>query len=255
MHGPKVVLVTGGFDPLHSGHIEYFKSARELGDILVVGLNSDEWLTRKKGQPFMSFTERKSIIENLRMVDNVISFDDSDDSSINAIYKVNESYKNSSIIFANGGDRTKDNIPEKKIILDNIEFVFEVGGSNKRNSSSTLLENFKSKITERPWGYYKVLNDQKTYKVKELVVESKKSLSLQKHNNRNEHWYILSGKCDVLTIFNEQRTFVTKNINDFYTVKQNVWHQIQNNYDTDCHILEIQYGTICDESDIERKDA
>ena len=62
-----IVLVTGGFDPLHSGHIEYFKAAKELGDHLVVGVNSDEWLTRKKGRPFMSFDERCAIIKELRV--------------------------------------------------------------------------------------------------------------------------------------------------------------------------------------------
>ena len=58
----KVVVVTGGFDPLHSGHIEYFQAAKELGDFLMVGVNSDEWLTRKKGRPFMNHSERKAKI-------------------------------------------------------------------------------------------------------------------------------------------------------------------------------------------------
>ena len=74
----KIVIVTGGFDPLHSGHIAYFEAAKQLGDRLVVGLNSDAWLTRKKGRPFMPMSERRAIIENLNMVDRVIEFDDSD---------------------------------------------------------------------------------------------------------------------------------------------------------------------------------
>ena len=73
----KYVLVTGGFDPIHSGHISYFKHASKLGDKLIVGLNSDDWLERKKGRPFMPFDERAEIIENLKMVDQVIDFDDS----------------------------------------------------------------------------------------------------------------------------------------------------------------------------------
>ena len=80
-----VVLVTGGFDPLHSGHIAYFKAARELGDILVVGLNSDSWLTRKKGRPFMSWNERSSIIGELECVDEVIGFNDDDGTAVDAI--------------------------------------------------------------------------------------------------------------------------------------------------------------------------
>ena len=74
----KIIVVSGGFDPLHSGHIEYFDSAKKLGDHLIVALNSDEWLINKKGKPFMLFKERKILIENLRMVDEVIDFDDDD---------------------------------------------------------------------------------------------------------------------------------------------------------------------------------
>ena len=81
----KIVLVTGGFDPLHSGHIEYFTEAKKLGDILVVGINSDEWLTRKKGRPFMPFKERLAIIDSLSMVDDVLSFEDADDTANQAI--------------------------------------------------------------------------------------------------------------------------------------------------------------------------
>src|SRR6056300_1143059 len=107
----KVVLVTGGFDPLHSGHIEYFKAARELGDYLVVGVNSDAWLTRKKGRPFMPFEERVAIIKELAVVDKVIGFDDSDDSACQAIFHT-MSTNTGTIVFANGGDRTNTTTPE-----------------------------------------------------------------------------------------------------------------------------------------------
>lgn len=138
----RVVLCTGGFDPLHSGHIEYFKSAKHLGDILVVGVNSDAWLERKKGQAFMPIKDRVAIIESLRMVDHCILFDDSDDSAIEAIRNVKLIYPNSQIIFANGGDRTQDNIPEMS--EPDVEFVFDVGGDFKLNSSSELLNRWNS---------------------------------------------------------------------------------------------------------------
>ena len=116
----KVVLVTGGFDPLHSGHIAYFKAAKELGDHLVVDVNSDEWLARKKGRPFMSFAERCAIIKELDCVDEVIGFDDSDDTACSAIFQVLSTVgSQTKVIFANGGDRTKENIPGGAAGCDN----------------------------------------------------------------------------------------------------------------------------------------
>lgn len=139
----KIVLVTGGFDPIHSGHISLLNQAALLGDKLIVGINSDDWLTRKKGQPFMTWQEREIIISNLHMVNEVISFDDSDNTAIDSIRKVKEKYPNYGIIFANGGDRTKDNIPE--MVFDDVEFVFGVGGNDKANSSSWILEKWKNR--------------------------------------------------------------------------------------------------------------
>jgi len=136
----KIVLVTGGFDPLHSGHIEYFRAAKALGDRLIVGINSDAWLARKKGKAFMSFEERRVIIQALKMVDGTVEFNDSDGSSINAIEKVKLNFPGDQIIFANGGDRTAVNIPE--INIPGVIFKFEVGGSTKMNSSSQILNNW-----------------------------------------------------------------------------------------------------------------
>ena len=109
----KVIIVSGGFDQIHSGHIAYFNNAKALGDKLVVALNSDDWLINKKGKFFMPFEERKAIIENLSSVDSVIDFDDDHSgSATNALIKVKEMYPNDDIAFANGGDRNKGNIPE-----------------------------------------------------------------------------------------------------------------------------------------------
>ena len=139
----RVVLVTGGFDPLHSGHIAYFDAAKKLGDILIVGVNSDEWLTRKKGKPFMPWGERALIISKLQMVDGIRHFDDSDGSARDAIRKVLASYPDDYIIFANGGDRKLGTIPEMDVDSDRLEFAFSVGGDDKKNSSSWILENYK----------------------------------------------------------------------------------------------------------------
>ena len=96
----KVSLVTGGFDPIHSGHIRYFERAKDLSNYLVVGLNGDPWLTRKKGQYFQSWTERADIIRHLNMVDAVVSWDDVDDSACGAIEKCLEISQ--TVVFCNG---------------------------------------------------------------------------------------------------------------------------------------------------------
>ena len=138
----KVSLVTGGFDPIHSGHIAYFERAKDLSDYLVVGLNANEWLTRKKGQYFLPWIERADIIRHLNMVDAVISWDDSDDSACGAIAKCLEISE--SVIFCNGGDRIKTNTPEIKGYGDDprVEFKFSIGGDDKMNSSSWILNDY-----------------------------------------------------------------------------------------------------------------
>ena len=136
-----VVLATGGFDPLHTGHIKLFKEAKKLGDFLMVGVNSDDWLTRKKGKPFMPITERKVIVGELRVVDNVLEFDDSDDSACDAIQHILD-ISNWDLVFVNGGDRTKENIPELDAFIDHdrVNFAWGVGGHEKSNSSSWILK-------------------------------------------------------------------------------------------------------------------
>ena len=138
----KVSLVTGGFDPINSGHIAYFERAKDLSDYLVVGLNTNEWLTRKKGQYFLPWIERAEIIRHLDMVDAVISWDDIDDSACGAIAKCLEICEK--VIFCNGGDRIKTNTPEIKGYGDDprVEFKFAIGGDDKMNSSSWILNDY-----------------------------------------------------------------------------------------------------------------
>ena len=138
----KLSLVTGGFDPIHSGHIRYFKEARAFTDYLVVGLNGDPWLKRKKGQYFQSWKERADIVRHLDMVDAVISWDDSDESACGAIAKCLEI--SDKVIFCNGGDRARDNTPEfdKYKKDDRVKFEWSVGGTEKMNSSSWILHGY-----------------------------------------------------------------------------------------------------------------
>ena len=138
----KLSLVTGGFDPIHSGHIRYFKEARAFTDYLVVGLNGDPWLTRKKGQYFQSWKERADIVRHLDMVDAVISWDDSDESACGAIAKCLEI--SDKVIFCNGGDRARENTPEfdKYKNNDRVKFEWACGGTDKLNSSSWILHGY-----------------------------------------------------------------------------------------------------------------
>ncbi len=252
----EVVLVTGGFDPIHSGHIEYFEHAKRKGEKLIVGVNSDEWLTRKKGKPFMPISERSRLIGALGCVDGVIIFNDDDDTACGAIADVLNEYSN--VIFANGGDRTDgENTPEYKKYADDprVKFVWGVGGSNKMNSSSWILDEWKTQKTERPWGYWRVLDDKKTVKVKELVIEPGKSLSDQKHTHRNEHWYVLQGEVTVAieTLTMKNTITLTETKNRSYVIPKGVWHLASNKTDSPAHILEVQYGTECVEEDIIRR--
>jgi len=249
----KIILVTGGFDPIHSGHIEYFKAARELGDKLIVGLNSDAWLVRKKGQAFMPWNERAAIVSALHCVDRVINFDDADGTAIGAIKKVKEIFSNhDKIIFANGGDRNASNIPE--MTINDVIFKFGVGGSNKSNSSSWILKEWKEPKTERPWGYYRVLYDILGCKVKELTVNPGQSLSMQRHQHRSEFWLVSEG-CAIVNGLLPNGTIVSEIKLDKhaeYHVPVDQWHQLTNPFDAVCKIIEIQYGVTCEETDIER---
>ena len=251
----KIIIVSGGFDPIHSGHIAYFKSARSLGDKLVVALNSDQWLINKKGKFFMPFNERKAIIENFADVDKVISFEDDDlGSATNALIKVKEMFPEDDIAFANGGDRNKGNIPEMSV--EGIEFIFSVGGDDKKNSSSWILKKWQYYHEDRIWGSFYNLFEGEGVKVKELIVDPGKGMSFQKHFKRHEIWLVSQGSCVVNYSKDspENREHVTLNKFDKYIVPLGEWHQITNPFEETCRIIEIQYGEEVVEDDIERID-
>lgn len=249
-----IVLISGGFDPIHSGHIAYLQAAKALGDKLIVAVNSDDWLTRKKGRPFMPITERAIIIKNLSMVDEVITdYDDSDGSSIDALRIIKLRYPNATIIFANGGDRTQKNIPE--MVVKGIQFKFGIGGKDKANSSSWILEEWKAPKTLRSWGYYRVLHENSNnVKLKELTVEPGQSLSMQRHAQRAEHWFVAEGIATVYSINRSTDLELLGHFEQFAHVhiSRDQWHKLANEQTTPLKIIEIQYGDNCIETDIER---
>ncbi len=141
MKNPVIVAVSGGFDPIHIGHIRMFQAAKALGDELVVILNNDDWLSHKKGAPFMHEQERKEIIESIKGVDRVVITDhspkDPDRSVCRALRDIHPD------IFANGGDRHPegDPVPEVELCKElGIEMVYNVGHGGKVQSSSWLIK-------------------------------------------------------------------------------------------------------------------
>jgi len=191
----KISIVSGGFDPIHSGHIAYLEAAATFGDELWVCLNSDEWLIAKKGKAFMPFEERKVILQALACVNRVIAFNDQDGTCKQGLYKILDMNPGASLIFCNGGDRTSNNIPENDV--ENIEFAFGVGGIDKKNSSSTILEAWSANMVERVWGSYSVIFNNSFVKVKELSVAPNNGMSFQRHFERAEIWFVHSGSCKV----------------------------------------------------------
>lgn len=247
----KIVLVTGGFDPIHSGHIAYFDEAKKLGDKLIVGVNSDQWLEKKKGSPFLPIDERLNIVSSLSVVDKVIEFeDDEHNSASNAIQKVVDMFPDNIIIFANGGDRTSTNIPEMKKYKDNQNIIFEfgVGGDFKKNSSSWILKNWKGSKEFRPWGWYRVIDDSTDHKIKEIQVNSKSRLSYQSHAKRSEVWTVINGEAHV--IINDVSH--TLNLNDSILIPAGSKHRLENKTDKELNIIEIQTGSYFGEDDIIR---
>ena len=141
----ELVLVSGGFDPIHSGHILLIQEASKYGDVIVL-LNSDKWLREKKGREFLPFVERETIMKSLKNVIDVLSFDDSDKTCVDGIRKAINKYPNHKIMFANGGDRNDKTSPdsEKKFCdKNNITTLWEVGGEYKSNSSSKILKRWQ----------------------------------------------------------------------------------------------------------------
>ena len=139
-----IVAVSGGFDPLHSGHVRLFKKAKSLGDELVVILNNDNWLKKKKGFVFIPQSERKEILEAIKWVNKVITTGHTAYSRDMGVCR--ELGRMKPNIFANGGDRTRKNIPEIAVCKRiNCRMVFNIGKGGKVQSSSWILQNFLNK--------------------------------------------------------------------------------------------------------------
>ena len=139
----EIVVVSGGFDPIHSGHIKLIKEAAKHGEVVVL-LNSDLWLQKKKDKEFLPFIERIIIMNELKNVIDVIEFDDEDNTCIDGLKKVKNKYPKSIIKFAKGGDRNNSTTPRSIFCeKNNIQLLWGIGGDNISNSSSWILQKWK----------------------------------------------------------------------------------------------------------------
>ena len=138
----KRIMISGGFDPIHIGHIEMIKEASRLGHVIVV-INSDDWLKRKKGYVFMPYDERAAILSSIVGVTLVSSVDDKDGTVCEAIRRLQPD------VFANGGDRGHNNTPEVELCehLD-VQLMWGIGGEHKPQSSSWLVNKAMEQLNE-----------------------------------------------------------------------------------------------------------
>ena len=257
MSNEEYVIVSGGFDPIHSGHLTMLKQAHNLGKVLVI-LNSNQFLLNKKGYFFMDILERKKIIESIKYVDNVILSSDQDNTVSKSIENIIKLGKYNIKYFLNGGDR-KDfkDIPEYEIcIKNNIELKFDEGGI-KENSSSDLVnniintvkqENFPNSLVSKPWGYYKIFYVNSNACLKKLVINPGEEISYQFHKKRDEHWVLMDGSINV------EIDGVKSDVSagEYIFIKSEVKHSIVNDSSSHAVLAEIQYGELIDESDIVR---
>ena len=244
-------LISGGFDPVHIGHLAMIKDANKIADKVIVLLNSDNWLVRKKGKPFMVETQRAQILEEFQSISEVIiQKNDDDDSSNNAIIDFHKSHANKSICYCNGGDRSHEKkIRETDVCKDlNIDLVFGIGGIHKLESSSNLTKNYLSDVEKRPWGNFHIIARGNGYQIKEMNINPKNKQSLQKHNHRSEYWQVIEGHGRVSLEDSEINLKAGDNV--YIPIKS--LHRLENTGSHNLKIIEIQIGELISEDDIVR---
>lgn len=198
----KLVVVSGGFDPLHIGHIRMIEEARKLGERLVIILNNDNWLKAKKGFVFMDEDERKELLLSLKGVDDVVVSSHIENDPDRSVSRDLENIQPD--IFANGGDRDEVDArkPESSLYKDEktceklgIKMVYNVGKGGKVQSSSwlTSVTGVKGVRTERPWGSMVLYAKTNNYWLKEITIHAGSRTSLQKHAGRGELWMCVEG--------------------------------------------------------------
>ena len=220
----RTIALSGGFDPLHAGHMSMIENARKYGPI-VIFLNSDDWLIRKKGFFYQTQKERQKIMENIHGVVAAIPVVDQDNTVCETLRMYEPAY------FGNAGDRTEINTPELDVCKElGITPVFGLGDPATDHIHSSYI--VKKAVVQRDWGTYEVLADAPWYRVKRLLVNPDKATSRQYHNKRTEYWFFNDG---IVHKYNPKEV-----------------HQLRN-YDTKkvLEVIEVQTGVV-EEGDIVR---
>jgi mannose-1-phosphate guanylyltransferase/mannose-1-phosphate guanylyltransferase/mannose-6-phosphate isomerase len=137
--------------------------------------------------------------------------------------------------------------------IDNVEFAFGVGGEDKKNSSSWILQEWKSPKIDRDWGFYRVLDTGLGWAVKELTIMPGKSLSDQRHTHRSEHWHVVQGRVTIDIEYANSRSTVSVGPQCSYDIGKLVWHRPHNTSNEPVKIIETWFGDILTEDDIERR--
>lgn len=234
-----MVCVSGGFDPLHVGHLALLADAGRHGELTVI-LNSDAWLLRKKGFVFLPWEQRAAIISDLRYVAAVVPVDDTDGTVCEALSRLKPAY------FANGGDRKNDNTPEVALCEElGIAPLWNIGGG-KADSSSDIA---KKAWVARSWGRYVVLDEGAGYKVKKVVIEPGQSISLQYHHHRSEFWYVAEGVASVRAGTQEFGVMAGEAP---VMIAPGMVHKLANEANKPLVVVEIQSGATLEEEDIVR---
>jgi len=243
MNKTESVVVSGGFDPVHVGHLRMFKEAAELAPRLIVIVNNDNFLMQKKGYVFMPIKERIEIIDGFGVVDMVVESIDKDLTVRETLEWLSK--QENLQIFANGGDRDNaDAIPEAEVCeQNNIAMKFNIGGGKIQSSSSLV-----SSEVIKPWGSYKTFEKDDGYLVKRITVAEGEILSLQSHKHRSEHWLVVSGVATVEC--NGKKSYL--NQFESISIPQGSKHRLSNEHRETLKVVEVQYGDYLSEDDIIR---
>jgi cytidyltransferase-like protein len=245
---PLTVSVSGGFDPVHIGHVRMFERAKKLGTRLVVIINNDNWLIAKKGFVFMPEHERAELIRAFRSVDDVLLTShkqhDPDRSVVRELRKLRPD------IFANGGDRkSAKDIPEARLCKElGIRMAFNAGKGGKVQSSSWLTNTVfqRGKVAERPWGSMETFINTRSWWLKRLTIHAGVRTSLQKHAHRAETWMCVEGDIEA-EVNGKTKKLLPGDLVRFTT---NVVHRISSKKGG--ILIEVAHGKLTVEGDITR---